>query len=227
MPDAAPVNEPAPAAPAVADSTPPITNIVADAAPAPADPAAAAPAATDKPAEPAPPAEPAKPVEYTDFKIPDGVTLDAKLLSDAKADFAKANLTQDQAQAFIDKHVSAVKASVDANIAAFTKLQSDWQTEIKADPEMGGANFESKTVPAIAKAISTFGGDVAAQKAFREAVSLTGIGNNPHYVRFMARLGASLMEGSPTSGKPPAGKAAQRDFDSLASNLYPNQGSPS
>src|SRR3990167_2401248 len=172
--------------------------------------------------------EAAKPIEYKDFKLPEGVSLDAKLLADTKADFAAAKLTQDQAQTFIDKHVAAVKAAVDGNIAAFNKMQTDWQTEIKSDPQIGGANFESKTVPAIAKAIAQFCPDAASQKAFREAVSLTGIGNNPHYVRFMARLGASLMEGEPAGGKPPSGKAAQRDFDALASNLYPNQGqSPS
>lgn len=168
-------------------------------------------------------AEAAKPIEYKDFKFPDGVKLDEKLLSEAKADFAAAKLTQEQAQSFLDRHVAAVKASVEGNIAAFNKMQSDWQAQVQADPEIGGANFEAKTRPAIAKAITTFCPDEASQKAFREAVSLTGIGNHPQYVKFMARLGASLMEGEPTGGKPLAGKGAQKDFDAMASTMYPNQ----
>lgn len=169
-------------------------------------------------------AEAAKPIEYKDFTLPEGVKLDEKLFSDIRADFAKAKLTQDQAQGFIDKHVAAVRASVDSNIAAFTKLQTDWRAEVMADPQIGGANFEPKTVPAIAKAIATFCPDEASQKGFREVVSLTGIGNNPHYVRFMARLGASLMEGQPAPGAP-LGKGS-KSFEEMAERMFPNQGKP-
>lgn len=165
--------------------------------------------------------EAAKPITYTDFKLPEGVTFDAKLLSDAKALFAAAKLPQDQAQAFVDHHVAAVKASTAASIKAFNDLQAGWQNEVKSDPQIGGANFESKTVPSIAKAIDTFCPDEASRKAFREVVSLTGIGNNPHYVRFMARLGASLMEGEPLGGKPVT--RGPRSFEQMAENLFPNQ----
>lgn len=167
--------------------------------------------------------EAAKPIEYKDFKFPDGVKLDDKAFSEIKADFAAAKLSQDQAQSFLDKHVAAMKAAADSNIALFNKMQTDWQAEVMKDPQIGGANFEAKTRPAIAKAIMTFCPDAAEQKAFREVVSLTGIGNNPHYVKFMARLGASLMEGEPAGGKPLSGRAAQKDFDAMASNMYPNQ----
>ncbi len=164
--------------------------------------------------------EAAKPIEYKDFTLPKDVTLDQKTLSELKADFGNMKLTQEQAQGLVDRHVAAVKASVDSNIAAFTKLQSDWRNEVLADPQIGGANFESKTVPAIAKAITTFCPDAESQKAFREVVSLTGIGNNPHYVRFMARLGASLGEGQPATGKPNPGAA--KDFYSMAARMYGN-----
>lgn len=169
--------------------------------------------------------EAAKPIEYKDFTLPEGVKLDDKLFSEIKSDFAKARLTQDQAQSFIDKHVAAVKASVDSNIAAFTKIQTDWRAEVMADPQIGGANFEAKTIPSIAKAIKTFCPDEASEKGFREVVSLTGIGNNPHYVRFMARLGASVMEGQPLAGVP-AGSKVSKDFDSMAARLFPDQSKP-
>lgn len=167
-------------------------------------------------------AEAAKPIEYKDFTLPKDVVLDPKLLSEIKVDFANAKLTQEQAQGLVDKHVAAVKASVESNVAAFNQMQTEWRNEVMADPQIGGANFESKTVPAIAKAIDTFCPDEASRKAYRDAMTLTGMGNNPAHVRFMARLGASLMEGQPASGAPPV--KGPKTFDSIASNIYPNQG---
>lgn len=165
-------------------------------------------------------AEAAKPIEYKDFTLPKDVTIDQTKLADIKSEFAKAKLTQDQAQSLVDRHVAGLKANQEANIAAFTKLQEEWIGKVKADPQIGGANFDSKTVPAIAKAIDTFCTDDASRKEFREAVSLTGIGNHPAYVRFMARLGSSLMEGQPVSGGKPA--AQPKSFEAMAEKMYGN-----
>lgn len=167
--------------------------------------------------------EAAKPIEYKDFVLPEGATLDAKTLADAKALFAESKLPQDQAQKFIDYHVSAVKAAHEGNIAAFEKLQTGWRDEIMADPQIGGAKFETHTLPALSKFITSFCPDAASQKAFKEAVNMTGVGNNPHFVRALARAGAALMEGQPAAGGKPA-KPTQRDFDAMASNMYPQQG---
>ena len=245
----APTPDPAPAVPAgnlVADAAPPASPAPSSPAPTPAlavaaiDPAVARSYLTEhgvsaedvakipeadlaKRYDEAKAAEAAKPIEYKDFKFPEGVALDAKLLSALKTDFASAKLSQEQAQALIDKHVAGVKASTDANIAAFTKLQNDWKAEVMADPQVGGAAWETKTAPAIAKFISTFCPDEASAKAFRDAVTLTGIGNHPAYVRALARAGASLMEGQPATGAPLRGKEGQKSFDSIASNLYPDQ----
>lgn len=163
-------------------------------------------------------AEAAKPIVYKDFSLPKDVKLDAAKLSDITKQFATDKLSQDQAQKYIDLHVAAVQESVKANIKAFNDMQTEWVSKIKADPQIGGANFDSKTVPAIAKAIDTFCTDDASRKEFREAVSLTGIGNHPAYVKFMARIGAAVSEGQPLSGNPV--KAGPKTFDSMAEKMY-------
>ncbi len=170
-------------------------------------------------------AEAAKPIEYKDFKVPEGFKFDDAKLAEIKTDFAEAKLSQDQAQKLIDKHVAAVKSAAESPYKLWNDTQAKWQKEVMADPEIGGANFEPKTKPAIAKAITTFAGDAAGQAAFKEAMNFTGAGNNPTIVRFLARLGASLMEGSPLSGKPTA--VVDRSFDAMAARRYPNMGTPS
>lgn len=249
-PAAAPATEPIVAAPA-ADPAP-APNLVADAtpaapaaAPAPAltvaavDPAVARTYLTEhgmtaedaakipdadlaKKYDEAKTAEANKPIEYKDFKLPEGAILDPTLLSAIKADFAEAKLTQDQAQKLVDRHVAVAKAATDGQVKAWNDMQEGWRKEVMADPEIGGAQFQTKTSPAIAKAIETFGGDATGQKALRDIVSLTGIGNHPAYVKFMAKIGSSLMEGAPLSGKPPAG--GPKNFDQMATTMYPNMG---
>ncbi len=163
-------------------------------------------------------AESAKPIEYKDFKLPKDVKFDAAKLSDITKQFATDKLSQDQAQKYIDLHVAAVQESAQANIKAFNDIQTEWIAKAKSDPQIGGANFDAKTVPAIAKAIDTFCTDEASRKEFRDAVSLTGIGNHPAYVKFMARIGAAVSEGQPLSGSPV--KSGPKTFESMAEKMY-------
>lgn len=242
----------APVASAPAEPAVPVGNIVADAALAPVEPpapdlklATVAPeaareyltaqglkaediAALDDAAlktkyDEAKAAEAAKPIEYKDFKVPEGFKFDDAALAGIKSDFAEAKLSQDQAQKLIDKHVQAVKSAAESPYKLWNETQAKWQKEVMADPEIGGAKFDTVTKPAIAKAITSFAGDAAGQAQFKEAMNFTGAGNNPTIVRFLARLGASLMEGSPASGAPP--KAPGRSFEEMAARQYPNQGS--
>lgn len=159
-----------------------------------------------------------KPPEYADFKLPEGIKLEGEALDGFKQAAAAANLSQEHAQSLLDMHAKALQQSMQQQYDAWHQTQRDWQAEVKADPDFGGAKFEAETIPAIAKAIQTFAPTPEAEKALRQAFSFTGAGNHPEVVRFMARVGKSLMEGGHVGGAPALGDGGK----SAAAKLYPN-----
>lgn len=158
-----------------------------------------------------------KPVEYTDFKLPEGMTIEDESLKAFKDAAAGAKLTQDQAQAFVDLHAKALVEAATKPYEVWRDTQKQWQEQIKADPEFGGAKLEKETIPAIARAIKAFSPSPEAEQALRQAFHFTGAGNNPEMIRFMARIGKSLAEGSHVGGKP-----SGNDGKSAAAMLYPS-----
>jgi hypothetical protein len=136
---------------------------------------------------------------YGDFALPEGVTLDSELLKAASTLFSDSGLSQEQAQKFVDLAVSREKAQAEASLRAFVDLQAKWVSEIKADPEIGGDRLEA-TIASAARAI-----DRLAIPGLREALDLTGGGNNPAIVRAFARIGQMISEDRfrPGNGVPP------------------------
>jgi hypothetical protein len=142
---------------------------------------------------------PARP-SYGDFSLPEGATVDPEALKAASTLFADSGLNQEQAQKFIDLAVSREKSQAEAGLRAFVDLQTKWVSEIKADPEIGGDRLQA-TVASAARAI-----DRLAIPGLREALDLTGAGNNPAIVRAFARIGQLISEDRfrPGNGAPPA-----------------------
>lgn len=131
----------------------------------------------------------AKPaITYSDFKMPDGMTIDAEELARAHALFAESGLPQEHAQKFVDHAVSREKAAAERGLKAFIELQNKWVSEIKADPDIGGAKLNA-SMAAAARAI-----DRLAVSGLREALNLTGAGNHPAVVKAFVRLGQLISE---------------------------------
>ena len=137
---------------------------------------------------------------YTDFTLPDGVTVDGESLKAASALFADSGLSQEQAQKFIDLAASREKTHAEASVRAFVDLQTKWISEIKADPEIGGDKLQA-SIASAARAI-----DRLAIPGLKEALDLTGAGNNPAIVKAFARIGQMIAEDRfrPGNGAPPA-----------------------
>ncbi|MFM0151440.1 hypothetical protein [Paraburkholderia sediminicola] len=219
-PSPAPAPAPSPSPAATPSPTPP-GNLVADATAA----AAAAATGTESTASAdgtgAPKegdAAPDKtPVEYTDFKLPEGVEVDQQKLDDFKSKAREAGLTQDQAQQLVDMHAVSVKMAADANMQAWYDTQKQWQEAVMKDPEIGGKNFEPMK-ETVAKAIDAIGGEDAAK--IRQAFDYTGAGNNPDVIRFLYRLGKTIGEGGSVAGGAPAASGQPK---SAAEKLYPSQ----
>ncbi|WP_313338497.1 hypothetical protein [Stutzerimonas nitrititolerans] len=149
---------------------------------APAAPEAQAEAPAEAPGQPAPAAE------YTDFAVPDGMEMDAEVLTNFKGIAKELGIPQEAAQKLIDLQASLeTKRSAAAEQAQAEQAQQ-WAAQIKADKELGGENY-SKTVETAVKAIEQYG-----SPELRSLLNETGIGNHPELVKFCHRIGKALSE---------------------------------
>jgi hypothetical protein len=136
----------------------------------------------------APAAEEAARPTYGEFKLPEGVAVDADSLKPATALFAESGLSQEQAQKFIDLAMARETAATTRSVQAFVDLQNQWVSEIKADPDIGGERLKGSLASA-ARAIDRL--DVP---GLREALTFTGAGNHPAVVKAFVRLGQMIQE---------------------------------
>ena len=177
-----------------------------------ADPAAAKPADGKTTADPAKPEDGAKQIEYTDFKLPDGVTVDSAKITEFKTIAAELGIPQEGAQKILDMYSAELKQANEAPLRAWNALQTEWRDAVKNDPEIGGANLD-KNLGNIKAGLTAVMGD-AAQKFF-EALSVTGAGNNPDVIRGLMKAAAPHSPATSVNGSPgSSGKTA-------GSTLYP------
>jgi len=168
--------------------------------PSPATPAAPAAASAEAPGQPAPA------VEYTDFAVPDGMEMDAEVLTNFKGIAKELGIPQEAAQKLIDLQASMeTKRSAAAERAQAAQKQQ-WADQVKADPELGGANL-SKTVETAVKAIEQY-----APPELRELLSETGLGNHPLIVKFCHAIGKAMSEDTLVMGGSQATKLSPEEI---------------
>ncbi|MBX3502801.1 MAG: peptidase [Alphaproteobacteria bacterium] len=153
-----------------------------------------------------------KPIEYQDFKLPEGVEVDAATLGEAKTLFAGMKLPQEQAQQLVDFYTGKINSFSEAQAKAWGDLQEKWKGEVKADKDIGGDRFD-ESISAAGKAMDRFG-----PPGLRQAMMVTGAGNHPDIVRFVVNVGKAISEDKLVLAGGPA--AAEK---SAAETLYPNQ----
>jgi hypothetical protein len=149
-----------------------------------------APAAGEKAGAPASP-EAAAAVE---FKLPEGVKADAKLLG-AFSELAKAHqIPADKAQALVTQVMEMFKSGDEARTQAmadsWAEQRKEWVEGLKTDKEFGGTKFPV-TVEAANRALRKFGDDqlVADLQEY-------GIGDHAGLIRLLARVDAATREDS-------------------------------
>ncbi|WP_152622906.1 peptidase [Pseudomonas fluorescens] len=167
----------------------------------------AAPAATDpKPeGDPAKPEDPAKtnedkpkdekadepkgaPEAYGEFKLAEGMELDAEVLGEFTGLAKELNISQEAAQKLIDLQSKIANKQAQEYQAAVEKQKEQWMAAVKNDPELGGENFD-KSVASAVKVIQAFG-----SPELREVLTATGLGNNPEMFKFVHRISQAISE---------------------------------
>ncbi len=125
-----------------------------------------------------------KPPEKYDLKPPQDSKLEPKDV-DAIAEFAKANkLPANVAQAILERTSADREAYVEGLRNQVQEEQKQWLDEIVKDPEIGGdAEKAAKTAELVKRVHAKF-----APPEFAKIMDETGYGNNPGYVKMIARI---------------------------------------
>jgi hypothetical protein len=205
---AAPAAAPAGEAPAADPGLTPPGSLLDDPKPVEGD----APKEGDKPVDK--PVEDTKPIEYTDFKMPEGLVLDATKLGEFKEIAAGLKIDQEGAQKLMDIYTKEFKEASEAPMRAWTSLQNQWRDEVKNDPIIGGANLD-KNLAATKAGFNNLLGEDAPK--FWNALNITGAGNNPDIVRGLMKAAAPHAPATAVNGSP--GKPTK----TAGATLYPTQ----
>jgi hypothetical protein len=190
----------------------------AAAQPAKAEAAPAAPAST--PAEPpkesketkteakevkeeTKPASEQKPVapEKYDLKLPKDSPVSAARLEKIASYAKERGLSNDEAQALVDRESEAVSQYASSVKDSMKEKQGAWVEEAKADKEIGGDAFK-QNVETAKRVVQRYGTD-----SLKNELSSTGLGNHPELVRLLVRIGKSMSEDQLViPGQKPSGK---------------------
>lgn len=146
----------------------------------------------------------------SDLRLPEGIDPESdgvvELLEVVNAAESRADLVN----TLLDEYHAIRQNAEDDNARAWNDLQTAWQDELKAHPEYGGDALKENL--AVANTLVTrYGGD-----KFVEALGMTGMGNNQHFMEFLMKVNADLpQDATPVDGNP-AGSGSR----SLADRLF-------
>lgn len=212
-PEAAPAADAAPAAEAAVEPTSILGDAVAsgeDDAAKGADDGSAADgdgAADETAGDPVadPEAAAVEATPYEGLTPPEGFeALDTDAIAAATPLMRAFGVADDKAQDFINQAAPVIagmveragKAAAEAQLQQQAALRTEWANTVKADPELGGANYE-KTVAMSAIALDKF-----FDQETRDMLNVTGLGNNPGVVKGFAKMGAHFADGEIVTGDP-------------------------
>lgn len=168
--------------------------------------------------------DPAAIPEKYEFKVPEGQVLNEALVAEATPLFKELGLSQEGAQKLFDFHNKAMADLAAAPMKAYEEMRDAGRKEIISDKALGDgkADLKPEVKANIAKAIDS----LPNAKEFRDAMNLTGVGDNPAFVRAVNHWASQLAEGTPVRGNGPSPAGQTRSGEaarpSPAQAMYPN-----
>lgn len=149
------------------------------------------------------------PDAYTEFTLPENVTMDSPVMDEFKAVAKETGLSQEAAQKMVTLAAKMQTNVVDKLRSHVDATAKEWETAAKADAEIGGAQFD-ENLGLAKKALDTFG-----TPELKTLLKESRMGSNPEVVRFMVRAGKAISQDGFVPGR--AAAAAAKD---TASVLY-------
>jgi len=146
-----------------------------------------------------------------EFKMPEGMELDAKMAEVMSPVLKDIGLTRGQAQKLAENLAAYTKQKAEAGAKEWADINTGWIASAKKDQEIGGAKWDG-SVKVAQSALARFG--TPALNAF---LAESGGGNHPEVIRFMTRVGSAIAE-----DKPETGDSAGKGQTEAAYTLFPN-----
>lgn len=159
------------------------------------------------------------PESYEAFTLPEGWTLEGERLDAFVALAKRANLTQAEAQAEIDRFVQDAGSALGNR--ASQQIEA-WADQLKADPEFGGAGLQANLM-AAGQAVAEFGG-----QQLIDDLNTYGLGNLPSLnkaflgvSKALAAARAEIAELKAEGSMPGMGSGSSGGQKTIAERMYP------
>lgn len=162
--------------------------------------------------------------EKYELKAPEGFKLSDEVVAKASETFKELGLSQAQADKLMEIYGGEIKRIAEGPMQQYEATRTEWRNSVISDPVLGDGKGDLKAdvKATIGRAIDGMGTKEAA--AFREIVELTGVGDNPAFIRGILAIAKSATEGRPVTGAGPSkeGQRAPGSPKTGAQALYPN-----
>jgi hypothetical protein len=144
------------------------------------------------------------PEKYSDYKLPDGVTLSPEVKTEADNLFKGLGLSQDAAQSLVDFYGKQISELSSAPAKAYQEMTDGWRKDSESHPDLRGKLGPGQEINVrISKALDGLG-DPKLASDFKAAMDLTGVGNHPAFIRVISRLAEKVTEGTHVAGNGPS-----------------------
>jgi hypothetical protein len=152
----------------------------------------------------------AKPkLDITALKAPEGFTLDKSLMDEFVPLAEQHGLSLEAAQGVVNLGAKMANVIEKRGRDAWDQQVSKWESESKADPEIGGAKLKENLTYAAKGAMLLGGSDLV------KILDDTGFGSNPVFIKALAKAGRGISEDSVGGGGgSTGGELSQEEKDS-------------
>lgn len=169
-------------------------------------------------------ASPGAPEEYAAFTVEEGWELNEERLSEVTTLFREDDLTQEQAQKYLNQWIESSKELVESTAAQIASEQSaadeaaltQWDEEIESNPKLGGPRRE-QTKTEIASLIKMFGEGEGGQDTLKALAASGLVGGKgkalgyPPLIALLSKAGAHFTEGTATGQAGMSAEGGGRD----------------
>lgn len=163
------------------------------------------------------------PDTYANWNLPEGWTLDEGVKTQVNDLFKELNLSQEGGQKALDFYIKQTEDAAQQPYKLYEAMRQGWRDEISRDPVIGGKLDQVKQT--VGRALNVLG-DTKLAQSFREAMDLTGAGDNPAFIRVLYALAQRVTESSHVVGNGPAptgqGNRPSTGRPSMAQAMYPD-----
>ena len=143
------------------------------------------------------------PEKYEAFKVPEGMKIDQGEDSSFVKAAKEAQLSQEQAQKFIDLGIKNIQDHTQTMRDAHDAQVKQWTQDIKSDPEFGGDNFNET----VTRANRVLANETLAKVGMKDVLAdlqMTGRANHPAYIKMFAAIDKMIGDDKLVDGKPGA-----------------------